>query len=74
MCRSLSPSHRRTQRAESQTVRRSGPDLNEPAVVLGAANPAIAHRYRRLLARYAASKTVRNQNKIWPWKEFGSKP
>ena len=73
MCRSLFPSHRRTQRAESQTVRRSGPDLNEPAAVLGAANPAIAHRYRRLLALGVASNDVRNQNKIWSWKEFGSK-
>ncbi|HEX5550064.1 MAG TPA: LTA synthase family protein [Nitrospira sp.] len=57
----------------SQTVRRSDLDLNEPAVVLDAANPAIAHRYRRLLALYVASNTVLNQNKIWSWKEFGSK-
>jgi hypothetical protein len=34
----------------SHTVRRSDLDLNEPAVVLDPANPAIAHRYRRLLA------------------------
>jgi len=74
MCRSLFPSHRRTQRAESQTVRGSCLDLNEPAVVLGAANPAIASRYHRLLLLYVASKTVRNQNKIWPWKELVSKP
>ena len=74
MCRSLFPSHRRKPRVESQTVRRSDLDLIEPAVILDAANPAIAHRYRRLLSLYAASNTVLNQNKIWSWKEFGSKP
>jgi len=73
MFRSLFPSYRRKQRRESQTVRRSDLDLNEPAVVLDAGNPAIAHRYRRLLALYVASNNVRNQNKIWSWKEFGSK-
>jgi hypothetical protein len=57
----------------SRTVRRSDLDLNEPAVVLDPTNPAIAHRYRRLLALYVASNTVLNQNKIWSWKEFGSK-
>jgi membrane-anchored protein YejM (alkaline phosphatase superfamily) len=57
----------------SHTVRRSDLDLNEPAVVLDPTNPAIAHRYRRLLALYVASNTLLNQNKIWSWKEFGSK-
>jgi phosphoglycerol transferase MdoB-like AlkP superfamily enzyme len=57
----------------SHTVRRSDLDLNEPAVVLDPANPAIAHRYRRLLALSVAANTVLNQNKIWSWKEFGSK-
>ena len=57
----------------SQTVRRSDLDLNEAAVTLDPANPAIAARYRRLLALYVAGNTVLNQNKIWSWKEFGSK-
>jgi hypothetical protein len=57
----------------SHTIRRSDLDLNEPAVVLDAANPTIAQRYRRLLALYVASNTLLNQNKIWSWKEFGSK-
>jgi hypothetical protein len=57
----------------SHTVRRSDLDLNEPAVVLDPANPTIAQRYHRLLALYVASNTLLNQNKIWSWKEFGSK-
>jgi hypothetical protein len=57
----------------SRTLRRADLDLNEPAVVLDAANPAIAQRYRRLLALYVATNTVLNQNRIWSWKEFGSK-
>ena len=73
MCRSLFPSHRRKQRPESQTVRRSDLDLNAPPVVLDAGNPAIVHRYRRLISLYVASNTVLNQNKIWSWKEFGFK-
>jgi hypothetical protein len=58
----------------SRTVRRADLDLNEPAVVLDPENPAVAHRYRRLLALYVAANTILNQNKIWSWKEFGSKP
>jgi phosphoglycerol transferase MdoB-like AlkP superfamily enzyme len=58
----------------SRTVRRADLDLNEPAVVLDPENPAVAHRYRRLLALYVASNTILNQNKIWSWKEFGAKP
>ncbi len=57
----------------SHTVRRSDLDLNEPAVVLDPANPTIEQRYHRLLALYVASNTLLNQNKIWSWKEFGSK-
>jgi phosphoglycerol transferase MdoB-like AlkP superfamily enzyme len=57
----------------SRTLRRGDLDLNEPAVVLDAANPAIANRYRRLLALYVAANTTLNHNKIWSWKEFGSK-
>jgi hypothetical protein len=57
----------------SRTLRRGDLDLNEPAVVLDPANPAVAHRYRRLLALYVAANTTLNQNKIWSWKEFGSK-
>lgn len=57
----------------SHTVRRSDLDLNEPPVVLDPANPTIAQRYHRLLALYVASNTLLNQNKIWSWKEFGSK-
>ena len=58
----------------SRTVRRADLDLNEPAVILDPENPAVAHRYRRLLALYVAANTILNQNKIWSWKEFGSKP
>ena len=58
----------------SRTVRRADLDLNEPAVVLDPENPAVAHRYRRLLGLYVAANTILNQNKIWSWKEFGSKP
>ena len=57
----------------SHTVRRADLDLNEPAVILDAANPAVAPRYRRLLALYVAANTVLNQNRVWSWKEFGSK-
>ena len=58
----------------SRTLRRADLDLNEPAVVLDPENPSVAHRYRRLLALYVAANTILNQNKIWSWKEFGSKP
>jgi hypothetical protein len=57
----------------TRTLRRGDLDLHEPAVVLDAANPAVAHRYRRLLALYVAANLTLNQNKIWSWKEFGSK-
>jgi hypothetical protein len=57
----------------SRTLRRADLDLHEPAVLLDEANPAVAHRYRRLLALYVAANTILNQNKIWSWKEFGSK-
>jgi phosphoglycerol transferase MdoB-like AlkP superfamily enzyme len=57
----------------SRTLRRADLDLNEPAVVLDATNPTVAQRYRRLLALYVAANTTLNQNKIWSWKEFGSK-
>jgi hypothetical protein len=57
----------------SRTLRRDDVDLNEPALVLDAANPAVAHRYRRMLALYVAANTTLNQNKIWSWKKFGSK-
>ena len=57
----------------SQTVLRSDLDLNGAGVTLDWENPAIAARYRRLLALYVAGNTVLNQNKIWSWKEFGSK-
>jgi len=57
----------------TRTLRRDDLDLHEPAVVLDAANPAVAHRYRRLLALYVAANLTLNQNKIWSWKEFGSK-
>jgi phosphoglycerol transferase MdoB-like AlkP superfamily enzyme len=57
----------------SHTLRRSDLDLKETAVPVESTNPAIVHRYRRMMALYVASNTILNQNKIWSWKEFGQK-
>jgi len=58
----------------SRTLRRADLDLKEVAVPIGSANPSVADRYRKMLALYVAANTILNQNKIWSWKEFGSKP
>lgn len=57
----------------SHSLRRADLDLREAAVPVETTNPAIVHRYRRMLALYVASNTILNQNKIWSWKEFGQK-
>ena len=57
----------------SQTLRRADLDLNEPAVQVDVTNPAVLHRYRRMLGLYVTANTLLNQNRIWSWKEFGPK-
>ena len=57
----------------SQTLRRADLDLNEPAVPVDVTNPAVLHRYRRMLGLYVTANTLLNQNRIWSWKEFGPK-
>jgi phosphoglycerol transferase MdoB-like AlkP superfamily enzyme len=57
----------------SHALRRTDLDLKEEAVPVEPANPAVAHRYERMLALYVAANTILNRNKIWSWKEFGQK-
>lgn len=57
----------------SQTLRHAGLDLERPAVAVEPTDPAVAPRYRKMLALYAAGNSALNQNKIWSWKEFRQK-
>ncbi|HEX2055364.1 MAG TPA: LTA synthase family protein [Nitrospiraceae bacterium] len=36
-------------------------------------DPAVARRFHDLMALYQASNTVLDQNRIWSWKEYGSR-
>ncbi|HSB45108.1 MAG TPA: LTA synthase family protein [Nitrospira sp.] len=56
----------------SETLRSADLDLRGAAVPVDASEPAIALRYRRMLALYVSANTILNQNKIWSWKEFGN--
>ena len=57
----------------SHTLRRADLDLKEGAVPVESTDPAIARRYRRMMALYVSANTILNQNKIWSWKELGKK-
>jgi hypothetical protein len=57
----------------SEALRQADLDLKGAAVPVESKDPAIALRYRRMLALYVSSNMILNQNKIWAWKEFGKK-
>ena len=57
----------------SHALRRADLDLKEAAVPVEPTDPAIALRYRRMMALYVSANTILNQNKIWSWKELGKK-
>jgi phosphoglycerol transferase MdoB-like AlkP superfamily enzyme len=57
----------------SKALRQADLDLKGAAVPVESNDPAIALRYRRMLALYVSTNMILNQNKIWSWKELGKK-
>jgi len=57
----------------SHTLRQADLDLKEAAVSVDSTDPAIAPRYRRMMALFVSTNAILNQNKIWSWKALGQK-
>jgi len=57
----------------SETLRQADLDLKGAAVPVESKEPAIALRYRRMMALYVSANIILDQNKIWSWKELGKK-
>jgi len=57
----------------TETLYQTDLKLKNPPVSRASDDPAVAARYRRLLALYVSANVLLEQNRIWSWKELGAK-
>ncbi|MGH7387490.1 MAG: hypothetical protein ACREIZ_03380, partial [Candidatus Methylomirabilales bacterium] len=57
----------------TETLYQTDLNLEDPPVSRAIDDPAVAERYRRLLALYVSANVLLEQNRIWSWKELGAK-
>ncbi|MGH7165091.1 MAG: LTA synthase family protein, partial [Nitrospiraceae bacterium] len=57
----------------TETLYQTDLKLEDPPVSRAIDDPAVADRYRRLLALYVSANVLLEQNRIWSWKDLGAK-
>ena len=58
---------------DSHAVEHTDLELRAPSSRRSAADPAVAERVDDILALYVSSTSVIERNRLWSWKEFGSR-